>query len=421
MKKLHLLTTFFLATILLNSQETKTIDSQKQKRGIYKSVAEFIANEPSIDSFYVDSVERIDFVWRGTYSLIPRYFETNKKVKEIWGFCDGTNTYIFHQFDFFLLENKGEEYSFVGFELVENKGEFGAVLIGQVMAGLGGAILNYWAFSHEMKLEARKKKMRYTLKKSGQIIHPNTYIPFIRFQEGYKINIYRKSFNELDSVLVISVDENQYNSFIPNSYQSFYFDSTKTTVKLCFGENLEECITVKLKKDESNYVQCSLKVKNDPPKVFEVYLEKGEYDSFKPEKAQKKRDLKAFVATPILESDIQKKVEIIFYRGSKKEINEPLEVLLNDSLNFSFIPNSYKSVYVNTYKNTVSICCGSNLEDCETIDIKDGDRFYVACSQQDESDYPIAKKVETEKAKYDSFKPEKAQRKRDKRQTKNSL
>ena len=386
---------------------------QELKKGIYKTVDEFNKNLPSItDSFYVDSLKRTDFVWRGTYSLVPKYYNTGKKVKDIWGFSDGKNAYIYHQFEFFKLEEKNGEWTFVGFELVDKDGEIAAAVMGVLVAGIAGGVASELGYKSDMKRKARTKKIRYSLKESGQIIHPNIHIPFSRFQVGYRINIYRKSNSEIEKPILLLVNENLEYSFIPNSYQSFYFDSTITTVKICNGENIDDCITVVLKNNESNYVQCSFKEKKETLEFFEVYLEKGEYESFKPEKAQKKRELEAFVATD--NKDIENKVRVVFYRKSKNEIKEPLQVLLNDSTVFSFVPDSYKAYTFSSYKSAINICCGVDFSKCNTVNFTDGETIYIECSKTQKNEFPNIIRVDTEKGKYDSFKPEKAQKKREK-------
>ncbi len=410
MKITQLLAVFLFTSIALNAQDVKQQSTPNLKRGAYKNIAEFNANQPSItDSFYVDSIKRTDFVWSGTYSLVPRYFTSDKKIKDIWGFSDGTHSYIYHQLDFFRLENENGEWSFVGFELVDQNGEVVAAFTSAAIGGLVGGVLGQLAYSHDMKMLARKKKIRYTLEPSGQIIHPTIYIPYYPGQKGNRINIYRRSKNEIEIPLTLIVNKNLKYSFVPNSFQSYYFDTTKTTVKVYYGDSLS--LDVKLKKNESIYLQCSFVENGKMPQLIEVDYEKGKYDSFKPEKAQKKRDFKAFEAK--LNTGIENRVRVIFYRNSKNEWDEPLEVLLDDSLRFSFEPNSYKSFTFTTYKSAIEICSGLDFSQCNTIDVTDGETIYIECSQLQKENKPKVVKVATKKGKYDSFKPEKAQRKKD--------
>ncbi len=86
------------------------------KRGIYQTYEQFVNNDPIIaDSFYIEKKERKRKNWKGTYSLTPRFTENDKKIKQIWGFCDGTTVYVYHQKEFFPIEMNDNDIDFFGY------------------------------------------------------------------------------------------------------------------------------------------------------------------------------------------------------------------------------------------------------------------------------------------------------------------
>jgi hypothetical protein len=116
MKKELLLSLCLFSLISLSSQISESSKPHCLKRGVYINFNEFVSNNPSIaDSFYIEIIERRNKNWKGTYSCTPRYVETKRKIKKIWGFCDGTRAYIYHEKEFFPIVIEEDQYWFVGY------------------------------------------------------------------------------------------------------------------------------------------------------------------------------------------------------------------------------------------------------------------------------------------------------------------
>ncbi|MGO4294632.1 hypothetical protein [Chitinophaga sp. RAB17] len=99
MKQLGCFWIFLLLSLCAAGQQTVLItDARQLKKGLYKSFEEFQANNPS---------EEGDLVIKNRSSAAQIYLLANRnelvlrdgtgqehKVKNYWGFCDGTNIYI---------------------------------------------------------------------------------------------------------------------------------------------------------------------------------------------------------------------------------------------------------------------------------------------------------------------------------------
>ena len=113
-----------------------SILKENLKRGIYLTYEQFVNNNPIVtDSFYVDTKERKRKNWKGTNSLIPRYAKTGQRITNVWGFCDGTAVFVYHQKDFSPIEMKGNHLDFFGFANKE-----GSSKLGNGIMKIGGGI-----------------------------------------------------------------------------------------------------------------------------------------------------------------------------------------------------------------------------------------------------------------------------------------
>jgi len=282
MKKTLLIGLFILTAISLYAHGTETHKSKGLIKGAYKTFNEFILNKPSIiDPFYVKYKARKHKAWKGTYSLTPRFSETNKRIKKIWGFYDGNNAYILHQSEFYPIKIENGQYSFIGYDFIDNSGATSAgVMGGAIGAGIYGAV----ALS-----KAKSKKIKYTIDKAtGEPIHP--YKSTLKNLNGVKLIIYRKAKKELGVPFEFTVNDSLKYSFIPNSFVKLNFDENTTSVKICYGINFSKSLIVNLDKEFDKYIKCSLLEKDKKPQLIEVRTSTGEFDSLKPEKEQKKRE-----------------------------------------------------------------------------------------------------------------------------------
>lgn len=285
MKKTLLVGLLILGAISLNAQGTEIYQSKDSIKGAFKTFNEFIRNKPSIvDPFYVKSKERNHEDWKGTYSLTPKYTETDRRIKKIWGFYDGTTAYILHQSEFFPIVFEDGQYVFIGFDIVDNSSVSTAGLLG---GAIGSGIASAVALSN-----AKSNKTKYTIdKNTGKPVHPQRSTEPLQIAEKkISVNIYRKGRKELDLPFEFTVNDSLRYAFIPNSFVNLKFDEQTTSLKINYGDNLSESVTITLNKDKDKYIQCSLLEKDKIPQVVVVTTSTGEFDSQKPEKEQKKRE-----------------------------------------------------------------------------------------------------------------------------------
>ena len=254
-------------------------------KGAYLTVHEFINNQPSItDSFYLELEPRQELKWVNTYSVTPRYASNNKRVKRIWGFYDGSDVYILHQGEYFVVQQKNGNYFFYGYGLFNNAG---AVSAGMIGGAIGGAIQ---AASEEARI--RKMKVKYH-------ISPTTgeatlaYVPSEVKRPMQKLILYREAAKQMDDPINVLVNDSLEYVFFPNSYAEVLVDINFHTVSVCYGEGMKTCEDIKLSKDEDEnnetYVSCSYSTKSQQYEVIKMRHSKGEFESYKPKKEQQKQ------------------------------------------------------------------------------------------------------------------------------------
>lgn len=284
MKNKLLLGLFIFGVIMLNAQETEKLKTKKLIRGAYKTFDEFILNQPSItDTFYVKSKERNNKNWKGTYSLTPKYLESNRRIKKIWGFCDGNRSYILHQSEFFPIKIENGQYTFIAYDLIDNSG---AVAVG-VMGGATGAGI----YVGIPITKAKSKKIKYIIDETtGEAIYPYKPSPENANLFGAKLIVYRRSQKESDIPFEFSVNDSLTYSFIPSSFVNINFGMDTKSVKICYGDNFSKSLVVDLNIEEIKYIQCSILKKDKTQRLIEVKTSKGEFDSYRPKKAQMKRE-----------------------------------------------------------------------------------------------------------------------------------
>jgi len=151
----------FLLTLLVSSVGAQT---HSMVRGVYRTFDDFKAGQPEkVNPFYLDSIPRTNKKWLGTYYVTPRYVKNNRAVKRIWGFYDGTQSWIRFQNDFFPLEVHGDEIRFEAFGIVDN----GGVVASGLLFGLVGAGI-YAIATNEV---AKSKRVTYIINPNNGNIH----------------------------------------------------------------------------------------------------------------------------------------------------------------------------------------------------------------------------------------------------------
>lgn len=402
MKKVLLLGLYLFVAFSINAQNPEPKKSSNLKRGAYINFNEFVSNNPSItDSFYIETVERSSRSWEGTYNLIPRYSETNKKIKKIWGFCDGTKAYIFHETEFFLIEIEEDQYWFVGYGRIDNSGAVTAGVLGGAIGGaIGGAVA---------QAQARNKKVKYVYDiLNGVEISPYLKLPKTWNLLGTNLNFYRRDKKQLEQAVDFVINDSLYFSFPPNSFKSLFFELGSRPVKICYGEDNSNCFFVGIIGNETKYIECSMSEKDSVPKLTEVETADGEYYSMKPEKIQQKLDQLGIEMVANLKSSENLSLpgsNLIFYRRDKKQLYEEVVFAVNDSLTFSFLPNSYESLFIEFGGSPVKVCYGEDLSKCFEVELHEGETKYIECSLPYKNPVPKLTEVSKTDGEYYSSEP----------------
>lgn len=102
--------TFSIAQITDRGVQTRSLPVLKDgsiKPGLYRSFVEFMTNNPSTSFTSSDSLKLV---------LESMNYRTGKKTKNempdtsYWGYCDGQNFFIRHQYDFYRLEKRDDGF-----------------------------------------------------------------------------------------------------------------------------------------------------------------------------------------------------------------------------------------------------------------------------------------------------------------------
>ena len=252
------------------------------QRGAYKTYDDFKAVIPSIiDSFYIESKPRKSDNWEETYSLVPKYSSSNKKIKKVWGFCDGSNIYIFHQIEFFPLEIQDSQLIFYGYGIVDNSAVGTAGVIGGAIgAGIYGATV---------LAQAKNQKVKYVIDPStGQVVNKGAKA----ISKTGNLILYRRGSKEREEAINFTINESNTYSFVPSSYRVLNFNPSAGPISICPTTESSDCTNLILEWDEPKYVRVSFSKKDATPSITEVETSEGEFESVASKRQQKKRDKK---------------------------------------------------------------------------------------------------------------------------------
>lgn len=262
------------------------IFKETPKRGIYRTFDEFLYNNPGIiDSFFVESKTRMSENWEGTQTFTPRFRVNNMKVKNVWGFSDGDQVYIFHQVEYFPLEIKINQIIFSGFGAIDNSDAVNAALVG----GLIGSGI----YAATTLANAKKQKIDYIIHPVSGKIYDKYFITdetaFIKGQPA-KLILYRRGKNELDVPVNFKINENIINSMLPGSFLELSLNISREPNIICYGENFNECFNLMMPSEETKYVECSFTKKSKSPVMNEVKTVVGEFYSKQSKYLQEKNE-----------------------------------------------------------------------------------------------------------------------------------
>lgn len=281
---------FLISINILNigvAQNTASNDNTAPLvRGCYLSVDEYLTNSPSfVDSFYLTFEPRLQENWEGTLSRTPRYGGKNKKIKDIWGFSDGYNAYVFHQNEYFKLENDSNGIYFFGYEIYDKSP---SPMLGVSGNGIGLGIA--------IPMNSKRAQVRYTIHETyGYIVHPNPkskrIVPVSIPQED--VVFYRLSKKELEVSFDFMVNDSLVFSFGPNSYAEVGFPDETTEITISFGDDFSIRKSFTLNEKEIDYFKFSVSEKvGGMQEIEQVSDSEGEFYSDSALKAQQKRERK---------------------------------------------------------------------------------------------------------------------------------
>lgn len=274
-----------LLFLIISNSICQTVLENTPPRGIYDSFEEFKTNTPSItDSFYTESKVRTQENWEGTLSLTPRYAENNKKVKKVWGFSDGQNLYAFHQWEFFKVIIDSSEVGFYAYKELDNSG---AIAAGVAGGAIGGGI--YAAIAVE---NAKKKRVYYKIDLSnGEFINEKSASAQSKVEnKEARVIIYRRDKQQKNEALTISFSDTTTFQLIPNSLLEFKIPVSSEPIKVCYGENLANCINIEILSDEIKYFEGSNSTKTNEVSLEQVKTEVGEFNAKQARYFQDKRE-----------------------------------------------------------------------------------------------------------------------------------
>ncbi len=129
---------------------------EKIKTGIYADYEELKSNSPSnTEDFYVEKKERTNEPWSGTFEIIPKFQDSDQKVKKVWAIALDGQVYVYHQKEFFPLTIENYELNFYGYGIPSNQSvSTGAIIGGLIGAGIASGIEN---------TNSKKQKVKYYL------------------------------------------------------------------------------------------------------------------------------------------------------------------------------------------------------------------------------------------------------------------
>jgi len=118
----------------------------------------------------------------------------------------------------------------------------------------------------------------------------------------------------------------------------------------------------------------------------------------------------------------QKSLEIAYcylYRTRKWQLDQAVNLLINDSISGSFVPNSYQVLKFQLKESPIKICYGDSTNTCVEIILHEDEDTYIAMSNSKNSGIEI-KRVKYNKGSYDIITPRRKQIKRERKNLKES-
>lgn len=286
MKK-FIYTLIFLSFITPNYGQNSLDSISLSTKGIYNTFYDFMIGSPDeVDNFYVDSALLSNGVWTDFYFKTPRYLNTKKSIKSIWGFSDGNKTYINIYNYFFEIFKDGEQLYYYGFGLHEISASRANKKVNSVVSGNALTTLSEYA-------DSQTRKHKYLIEMMTAKIFPSKFIMEMYMSECHlsELIIYRISKGESIEPMLFLIDGVEYN-FSPNSYLKLEIPFRWKPVNITYTDESQNnnTFSVHLNEESPVYVRCENKAKKEKIEFVQVEIEKGSFESYKPRKKQKKRN-----------------------------------------------------------------------------------------------------------------------------------
>jgi len=104
--------------------------------------------------------------------------------------------------------------------------------------------------------------------------------------------------------------------------------------------------------------------------------------------------------------------DLVVYRKKKNELEEPAIFIINDSLKYSFVPNSNMRFRFPATKKSVRICTGIELNRCVELELENDATRYIKLERLEEKKVSEFLKVTDSEGEFDYYKTIKDQKKR---------
>ncbi|MEQ8240819.1 MAG: hypothetical protein RIA69_16495, partial [Cyclobacteriaceae bacterium] len=204
--------------------------------------------------------------------------------RSIWGFSDSKNVYAFHQWEFFKVKLDTPNIGFYAYQQIDNSGAAAAGLIG---GAIGGGV--YAAVAIDI---AKKKRIYYELNPlNGELNAEITISDSLNNEVQFtKLIVYRRNKNEMNAPLAVSINDSIYFQLTPTSVEEFEIPISREPVKICYGNNTNQCIDPISISSENKYFEGSISSKKNEIKLEQVKIEVGEFYAKQVKFFQEKRE-----------------------------------------------------------------------------------------------------------------------------------
>ncbi|TGE29675.1 hypothetical protein [Hymenobacter metallicola] len=252
------------------------IQQEPLRRGIYRTFAEFQANQPSINQepFVLTYRKRTGKQWDGAARIDANYLymspeKPERPVRDVWGLCDGEKLYILHRNDFFELQPQGCGYTFTGITPANSSDVAAATLLGGLAGGvLAGAISGGQPRPYEVHLA------------SGRVVASAPALAtdaqgFVQADTA-AIYLYRRPDAVPSQTLKVVIDNQEVATLLPSSYVALGWRDRRHKITLCVQGAQQACYSFIPDFAVATYLECAIpSAVNEVPTFRRVLTKEG--------------------------------------------------------------------------------------------------------------------------------------------------